>query len=109
MCKALGRLGNSTVGNFEKMVCANQIQNCPITSKYTTNAKVIVGPQLAGGRGKTLKNTLKRVYSDCLEIPRDFQLLHKSVTLVADVFFVNGIPFFDYAKQENVFVTVKYI
>ena len=47
--------------------------------------------------------------SDCLEIPRDFQLLHKSVTLVADLFFVNGIPFFDYAKQENVFVTVKYI
>ena len=103
MCKALGRLSNSTVGNYEKMVCANQIQNCPITSKDMTNEKVIVGLKLAWERGKTVKNTPKRVDSDCLEIPRDFQLLHKSVTFVANVFFVNRILFFEYAKQETFF------
>ena len=35
--KASGRLGNPMVGDFEKMVCANQIKNSLITSKYRTN------------------------------------------------------------------------
>ena len=75
------------------MVRANQIQNCPITSKDTTNAKFIFGPHLAGVRGKKVICTPKKVDSDHVAIPREFQLLHKSVTLVADVFFVNGITF----------------
>ena len=101
--KSLGRLGDPTVGDFEKNVRTNQIQNCPITSKDMTNEKVIVGLKLAWERGKTVKNTPKRVDSDCLEIPRDFQFLHKSVTFVANVFFVNRILFFEYAKQETFF------
>ena len=42
------------LGNFEIMVYSNQIQNSPINSKDITNSKVIFGPHLEGGRGKTL-------------------------------------------------------
>ena len=48
--KALGYLGKPTVGDFDKLVRANQIKNCPITSKDITNAKVIFFPHLAGVR-----------------------------------------------------------
>ena len=42
-------------------------------------------------------------------ISGEFQLLHESVTLVADVFFVNGMPFFIKLYMKIRVVTVKYI
>ena len=75
------------------MVRANNIQNCPITSKYITNAKVIFGTHLAGVKGKTVRRTPKRVDSDRVAIPREFQLFHNYVTLIDDILFMNGIPF----------------
>ena len=101
--KALGYLGNPTVGDFDKLVHANQIKNCPITSKDITNAKVIFFLHLAGIRGKKVIHTTKQVDSDYVAIIREFQLLHKYVSLVFYVLFVNGIHFFDYAIQEASF------
>ena len=89
--KALRRLCNSTVDDFDKMVRVNQIQNFPITPKDITNAKVIFIPHLVWLRGKKVRCTPKRVDSYRVVIPRSFQLLNKSVTLVSDVFFVNEI------------------
>ena len=100
--KTLERLGNPTVGDFEKMVHANQIQNCIITFEDITNTKVIFGPHLSGVRRKTVRLTHKQVDSDRVTIPREFQILHKSVTLVANVFFLNGITFYC-AVQEALF------
>ena len=91
--KALGYLGNPTGDNFENIVLANQIQSYSINSKDITNAKIIFGTHLEGVRGKAVRRTPKRLNSDCVAIPRDFQLFHKSVTLVVDVFFVDGIHF----------------
>ena len=68
--KALGRLGYPTVDEFEKMICSNQIQNYPITSKDITNTKVRFGTHLSGLMGNTVIRTPKRVYSGCVEIPR---------------------------------------
>ena len=68
--KALGRLGNPMVGNFEKMVCANQIQYYPITSKDINNSKVVFGPHPTRLRGQAVRRTLKRMNSDRVEIQR---------------------------------------
>ena len=94
---------------FEKMVRANQIQKCPITSEEITDEKFIFGPHLAEVIGKTIRRKPKQVDSDRVEIPREFQILHKSVTLVACVFFVNGIPFFITISRKLRFVTVKHM
>ena len=106
-CKELERLDNPTMENFEKMVRANQIQKCPNTYKYITNAKVIFGPPLEGIRVNTEICTHKRVDSDRVAIPREFQLFHKSVTLVADVLFLNGIPFLIKLSRKISFVTAE--
>ena len=83
--KALGLIGNPTVDDFEKMVRANQIQNCPITSKDINNEKFIFGPHLAVVRRNTVICTPKQVDSDLVAIPREFQILHKSITLVSNI------------------------
>ena len=58
------------------------------------NAKAISGgPDIAGVRGKTVWRVPKHVITDYVAIPQDFIMLHIYVTLVADVMFVNSIPF----------------
>ena len=42
--KTFGNLGNPTVDDFEEILRANHIQDCPMTSKYINNSKVICGP-----------------------------------------------------------------
>ena len=92
---------------FGKMVRANHIQNCPITSKEITNSKVIFGLHLSWVREDTVRRTPKLLDSDSVAIPRDFQLLHKSVTSVVNLIFVNGIPFFIPLSRKLRFVTVN--
>ena len=75
------------------MLRAKQIQNFPITSKDITNAKVFLVPHILGLRGKEVRRTPKWVGIYRVAIPRDLQLLHRSVTLVSDLLFLNGIPF----------------
>ena len=91
------------------MVRANQIQNYPITSKDITNTKVIFGTHLSGLMGNTVIRTPKRVYSGCVEIPRQFQLFQKSITLVTNILFVNEIPFFITLSGKICFVVVKHM
>ena len=107
--KALGYLGKPTVGDFDKLVRANQIKNCPITSKDITNAKVIFFLHLAGIRGKKVIHTTKQVDSDYVAIIREFQLLHKYVSLVFYVLFVNGIHFLITLSRKLHFMTFKHI
>ena len=45
-------------------------------------------------KGKSVRvNKPTRVEIDIVWIPRDFYALHKFVTLVGDVMFVDGLPF----------------
>ena len=93
------------MGDFEKILRANQIQNFSITSKEITNAKFILGLHLAGVRWETKIFTLKMLDSDFVEIPIEFQLLHNYVTKVANVLVVNGMPFFIALSRKLHFVT----
>ena len=67
--------------------------NCGITPEALTNANAIFGPQLPGVMGKTVSQKPERVTTKGIQIPRGFQRFQMSVTLVADVLFVNEIPF----------------
>ena len=58
-----------------------------------SDALAIFGQTMEGLRGKTTREKPQRVEADFVEIPRDFYVLHKFVTLVGDVMFVNNIPF----------------
>ena len=58
-----------------------------------TNACTIFGPYLPGLGGEMTRQKPERVDPEYIGIPRDFYELHKFVTLIADVTFVNGIAF----------------
>ncbi len=46
---------------------------------------------------------------DYAEIPRDFVDMHKYVTLVADVMFINGLPFLVTSSRGISLVTIEYL
>ena len=74
------------------------------------NAKAIFGgPDIAGARGETVRQASKRVITDYVAIPRDFLTLHTYVTLIANVMFVNNIPFFVTLSRGIKFVTAKHV
>lgn len=58
-----------------------------------TNARTIFGRNLVAIRGNTVRKTPDRVNTELLDIPDDYHRLHRFVTLIADVMFVNGLPF----------------
>jgi hypothetical protein len=88
-----GMVGNPTDKEFKRMVREKNITNCPVTVQDVENANHIFGPDLANLRGKTIRTKPEHVRIEYVQIPRDFVKLQKYVTLVADVMFVNGLPF----------------
>jgi hypothetical protein len=75
------------------MVREQLLTNCPITVRDVDNANRIFGPDLANLRGKMTSTKPERVRVKYVQIPWDFVQLHKYVTLVVDVMFMNGLPF----------------
>ncbi len=75
------------------MVRDRLLTNRPVAVCNVDNANRIFGPDLANLRGKTTRAKPERVRVEYVQIPWNFVQLHKYVTLVADVMFVNGLPF----------------
>jgi hypothetical protein len=88
-----GMIANPTEREFAGMVQEKLLTNCPITVCDVENANQIFGPNLANLRGKTTRAKPDHVRVEYARITKDFIQLHKYVTLVADVMFVNGLPF----------------
>ncbi|KAL7537435.1 hypothetical protein ACHAXR_007825 [Thalassiosira sp. AJA248-18] len=84
------------------------LQNCPIDTADVTNARSIFGPDLAGVRGKTVRRKPEPVVESHVAIPREFVLSNKVVTLAADVFYVDNIPFLLTVSRRIKFVTVEH-
>jgi hypothetical protein len=102
-------VGNPTDREFNGMVREKLITNCPITVKDVENANPIFVPDLVNLRGKTIRTKPEHVRIEYVQIPRDFVELHKYVTLMADVMFVNGLPFLVTSLRGISLVTVEYL
>jgi hypothetical protein len=104
-----GMIGNPTERDFVGMVHEKLITNCPVTVHDIQNANQIFGPNLANLRGKTTRTKLEHVRVDYVKIPQVFMELNKFVTIVADVMFVNGLPFLVTLLRGISLVTIEYI
>ncbi len=104
-----GMIGNPTECKYEGMVREKLIANCPVTVRDIQNAHQIFGPNLANRRGKTTRTKPEHVRADYVKIPQDFMDLHKYVTIVADVMFVNGLPFLVTSSRRISLVTIKFL
>jgi hypothetical protein len=99
-------IANPTERDFAGMVCEQLLTNCPVTVRDFDNANQIFGLDLANLRGKATRTKLECVQVKYVQIPWDFVQLHKYVTLVVDVMFVNGLPFLVTSLQGLSLVTI---
>jgi hypothetical protein len=104
-----GMIGNPTKRELAGMVHEKLIANCPVTVQDVHNANRIFGPDLANLRGNTTRKKTEHVRADYVEIPRDLVNMHKYVTLVADVMFVNGLPFLVTLSRGISLVTIEHL
>ena len=93
---------------LQSMVCLNLLQNCPITYDDIKNANAIWGSDIANIRGKTTRCKSDRVETDYVDIPCALLSAHVNVTLVADVMFVNGVPFLVSASRNINLITIEH-
>ena len=91
------------------MVINNMIQNSPIISYAITNAPTTFVTNLAGTRVKKVQQNPDRVVMDYIDAPKYFLKLHKFITLVTDVMFVNSSPLLITMPHGIKFVTVEHI
>ncbi len=104
-----GMIANPAEREFARMVREQLLTNCPVTVRDVDNANRIFGPDLANLRGKATRTKPKCVRVEYVQIPRDFVQLHKYITLVADVMFVNGLPFLVTSSQGFSLVTIEHL
>ena len=81
----------------------------PITTYDVNNFHNMFSQNLAGTNGNTVWQNTYRVVMYYIAVPKDFLKLHKFVTLVEDVMFVNGAPFLITMSRRIKFVTVEHI
>ena len=91
--KAGGIISHPSAQDLEYLVISNNIDYCPIKIHDVKNAHAILGPDLAGVRGKTVRHDPGHVIIDYFSIPRDLLNKKKHVTIVADVMFVKNTRF----------------
>jgi hypothetical protein len=73
------------------------------------NTNRIFGLDLANLRGKMTRTKPERVRVEIVQIPWDFVQLRKYVMLVADVMFVNGLPFLVTFSRGLSLVRIEYL
>ncbi len=83
--------------------------NCPVTVQDMSNADRVFGPDLANLRGTTTRTKPEHVRTEYLQITKDFIHMYKYVTLVADVMFVNGLPFLATLSRGISLVTFEFL
>ena len=106
--EAAGLIGNPYERDLKYLVSIN-LTDCPVTITDRNNAHKSFGPILGGTRGKTVRQNPEHVTTDYVAIPRYFLALHRFVSLVEDVMFVNNIPFLITMSHGIKFVTVEYL
>ena len=79
-----------------------------VKSFNINNANLMCGPDLANLRGKQTRTKPEHVRVKIVQIPWDFVRLHKYVTLVADIIFVNSLPFLFTSSRGIIIVTIEY-
>jgi hypothetical protein len=102
-------IANPTEREFAGMVHEQLLTNCPVTVRDIDNANQIFGPDLTNLRGEMTRTKPERVRVEYLQIPWDFVQLHKYVTLVADVMFVNGLPFLVTSSRGLSLLTIEHL
>ena len=88
-----GMLDRVSEKDFKGMVSSNTLKNNTITLQAITHANNLFRRDLTRIRGKRTRITPDPVVENYVDIPQTFMLTNKHVTMAADVFFIDRIPF----------------
>jgi len=95
-CNAQAMVGSPSEHYVAELVSenCNALKTIPVTCFDLTNSRTIFNPDLSVVRGKTVRQKPDKVEREATAVPPQyFYDLHKFVTLMANVMFVNGVPF----------------
>jgi hypothetical protein len=95
--------------DFAWIIRSNQIKDCPVTVADVDVAFKIWGKNVAALKGKTTRTKPLPVATDFVKIPKEILDLHRDVSLTADIFFVNKIPFFLTLSRNICFTAVNHL
>jgi hypothetical protein len=107
--RLMSMIGAPTEREFQELVRLNHLKDCPITNSDIIHANKIFGRDLANIRGKTVRRKPKHVATEYVDIPRVILDVHGRVTLVADVMFVNGVPFLVSSSRHINLITIEHV
>jgi len=103
----LGRPGFST---FLRILDAHQITGCFLTSSDAQRAQYIYGVNRAAVQGRGTRSTPPRIVDRVtVPLPDNVLQFHMNVTLCADIFFINNIPFLHTISRHFMFRTIEEI
>ena len=103
------RVGHPSTQDLKSIVKSNLIVNCPVTAEDIDRAEKIYGPSVPILKGKTTRQNPLTVTSDYVAIPPQILSANQFVTLSADLFFVNQVPFFATVSDHIKFTTAEHI
>ena len=102
-------MGNSYEQYLKYLVRSQNIDDCPLTIHDVNNNHANLGPDIAGVRGKTVSQKYEKFVTYYVDVPSNFLVLHKYVTLMEDVCFVDNVVFLVTMSRGIKFVTVEFI
>ena len=98
---AQAMLGNPSERDYKGMVSNNLIANCPVSALDVTNVRT--------QERKTVQRAPAPVVGDYVAVPWSLVDANKTVTIAADVFFVDGTAFLLTVARRIKFVTAEHV
>ena len=95
--------------DFKWLIKNNQIKSCEVSVWNIDTAQEIWGKDFSYLKVNTVQGKPTVVALDHIKIPKDIANLKKTVFLTADIFFVNGIPFFISLSRKIDFTGVSHL
>jgi hypothetical protein len=86
------KIGRPSTKHFIEIVTSNQLPNCPVTKADIIAAEHLFGPDVGSLKGKTVRRRPHLAKPTIEPLPPQIMSQYRSVTLAADVMYVNGIP-----------------
>ena len=81
------------MSNFKAIIRGNLIKNCPVNHEDIEIMNDIWGLDIPTLKGKTARETPKKVKGDIIKIPKELRMKNYNITLHMDIFKINGAIF----------------